>query len=233
MVKDPILHGYQYLFIFLQSLIEIMTTTIAVIGGTGKSGKYLTRELIERGFHLKMLLRDPEKFDLQSSSVECIKGDARDYRSIFSVTENCYAVISTLGQPQGEAPIFSTASSHIIQAMKERKIKRYILVTGLSIDVPLDSKGVKAAQASAYMRQYFPAIIADKQKEYEVLTTSKIDWTLVRVPLIEQTDRQGTIKVGLHDCPGEKISATDLAKFLVEQLDDLQYIQQSPFIASI
>ena len=210
-----------------------MTTTIAVIGGTGKAGIYLVRELILQGFQVKMLLRNPAKFQNTNSSIEIIKGDARNYEAVFSLTENCTAVMSTLGQPRGESPIFSTASSNIIRAITERQVKRYIVVTGLSIDVPTDKKGLATAQASAYMRQYFPAIIADKQKEFEVLLSSPVDWTLVRVKLIEQTDHRGNLKVSLEDCPGERISATDLGSFLVGQLSDRQYIQKSPFVASL
>lgn len=210
-----------------------MKTTIAVIGGTGKSGKYLVKELLLRGFQIKMLIRNPGNFQNANSSIEIIKGDARDYASILSVTKNCIAVVSTLGQPKGEPPIFSTASANIIGAMIERRINRYIVVTGLSIDIPMDRKGLKTAQASAYMRQYFPDIIADKQKEYEVLSASPVNWTLVRVPLIEQTDQKGNLKVNMEDCPGDKISATDLANFLIDQLFDQQYVRMVPFVASL
>jgi putative NADH-flavin reductase len=210
-----------------------MTTTIAVIGGTGKSGKYLVKELLLQGFQIKMLIRNPENFQNTNSSIEIIQGDARDYSSVLSLTENCTAVISTLGQPKGEPPIFSDASANIIRAMIERQIKRYIVVTGLSIDIPMDRKGLKTAQASAYMRQLFPAIITDKQKEYEVLLASPVNWTLVRVPLIEQTDQKGHLVVNMEDCPGDKISATDLANFLVDQLSDQQYVRMVPFVASL
>ena len=99
-----------------------MKKTIAVIGGTGKSGKYLVRELLVRGFQIKMLIRNPEKFQNTNSFIEIVQGDAGDYESILSVTENCDAIISTLGQPKGEPPIFSTASANIIRAMNERQI---------------------------------------------------------------------------------------------------------------
>jgi putative NADH-flavin reductase len=232
-VRNSISHWKWGEIYFSQLLREIMTTSIAVIGGTGKSGKYLVKELLLRGFQIKMLLRNPENFQNTNSSIEIIQGDARDYVSILSVTENCTAVISTLGQPKGEPPIFSTASANIIRAMIERQIKRYIVVTGLSIDVPSDRKGLKTAQASAYMRQYFPAIISDKQKEYDVLSASPVNWTLVRVPLIEQTEQKGNLKVNSEDCPGESISAADLGKFLIDQLSDQHYIQMAPFVASL
>jgi len=49
---------------------------VAVIGGTGKSGKYLVKELIRQGFHFKILLRNPESFQINNPLVEVVKGDA-------------------------------------------------------------------------------------------------------------------------------------------------------------
>jgi hypothetical protein len=65
------------------------------------------------------------------------------------------------------------------------------------------------------------------------LTESNIDYTLVRLPLIELTDKKSELKVSLEDCPGEKISATDLADFLIDQLSETQYIRKAPFIANV
>jgi hypothetical protein len=37
----------------------------------------------------------------------------------------------------------------------------------------------------------------------------------------------------LEDCPGQKISATDLADFMIAQLYDNRYLRTAPFIASV
>ena len=84
--------------------------TIAVIGGTGKAGQYLVKELIRQGYKIKILLRNPEKFQNESPLVEKVSGDVRNYESVFSLVNGCDAVISTLGQPKGEAPVFSEAA---------------------------------------------------------------------------------------------------------------------------
>ena len=34
---------------------------IAVLGGGGRTGKYLVTQLLSQGYHLKLLLRNPEK----------------------------------------------------------------------------------------------------------------------------------------------------------------------------
>jgi len=205
---------------------------IAVIGGTGKSGKYVVHALLAKGFAVRALVRDADKLGNLRTQVDVIQGDVCNDEALSTLLRSCDAVISTLGQPQGGTPIFSTAARYILAAMERQGIQRYIVVTGLSIDVPGDTKGERSQQLSAYMRSSYPAIIADKQQEYTALTQSRADWTLVRLPLIEQTNKRRGIIISETDCPGDKISTSDLADFLISQLDDKCYLRKAPFIAS-
>ena len=112
------------------------------------------------------------------------------------------------------------------------KTSRYIVITGLNVDTPFDQKSPKTRFATDWMKTNYPLTTADKQLEYNLLSESNLDWTLVRLPMIEQTDDKGEIVVSLEDCPGKKISATDLAFFLIGQLSDKTYLRQAPFIAN-
>ncbi|MFT3793172.1 NAD(P)-dependent oxidoreductase [Flavobacterium sp.] len=207
---------------------------IAVIGGTGKAGKYLVQELLAQGFPVKLLLRNPDRLPIEHPLIETLVGNANKYDDVKSLLQNCGAIISTLGlgQPHSEKNIFSTATGHILKAMEQLGIKRYIVITGLNVDTPFDHKGTHTQQGTDWMKMHFPETTADKQKEYELLSSSQLDWTLVRLPLIEQTLLRNETNVSLEDCPGEKISATDLAVFLIEQLQSGTYIRKSPFIAN-
>jgi putative NADH-flavin reductase len=206
---------------------------IAVIGGTGKSGKYLVQRLAGQAFPIKMLVRNPDTCQIRDPLLEIVQGDARNPEAIRSVIEGCQAVISTLGQPKGEEPIFSQATTNVIRSMKEFGIKRYILITGLNVDTALDKKSPKTAFATDWMKNNYPHTTADKQRELELLSESDIDWTLVRLPLIELTDKKSEWKASMEDCLGEKISATDLADFLIGQLSEEAYIKKAPFIANV
>jgi hypothetical protein len=117
--------------------------------------------------------------------------------------------------------------------MYQLDIQRYILTTGLNVDTPFDNKSPKTEYATEWMKKNYAETTADKQKEYHVLSDSQINWTLVRLPLIEETDKRNQIRVNLEDCPGDKISATDLACFLIEQLTDCTYFKKSPFLATV
>jgi len=208
---------------------------IAVIGGTGKSGKYVVKQLIEKGFQTKMLVRNPENFQVNNSFVEVVKGDAIKYSSIETLLESCQAVISTLGMgiPASNPTIFSQATTNVIKAMKEHHIQRYIVTTGLNVDTPYDSKSQKTLFATDWMKKTYPVSTANKQSEFDILSNSDVDWTLVRLPLIEQTDEKRQMVTNLQDCPGDKISATDLASFLIEQLFTDKFVRKSPFIANV
>ena len=207
---------------------------IAVLGGTGKAGKYLVDQLIAQNLSFKILVRNPEKFKTKNSLVEVVYGEAQDYESISALLEGCQAVISTLGlgQPPSELTLFSQATKHILRAMQAHSIARYILITGLNVNTPLDQKGAKTQSATDWMYTHYPISTQDKQTEYEILAASKTDWTLVRLPFIEQTEESRKIQVSMEDCPGDKISATDLVHFLIEQLYSDKYVKQAPFIAN-
>lgn len=205
---------------------------IAVIGGTGKAGKYLVNQLVNQGFNIKVLLRNPDKFEITDTLVEKIIGDVRNYESVYSLIEGCSSVISTLGQTKGENPIFSQATTNIIKVMNALNVKRYIMITGLTLNTIYDRKRFKTKLLSKFMKISYPVIVADKQKEYLILSASNLDWTVIRLPLIEQTESSSTIKISLTDCPGTKISSTDLANFLINQLTDISFIRKSPFISN-
>lgn len=206
---------------------------IAVIGGAGKSGKYLVKQLLSKEFQLKLLLRHPEDFQIKSPLIDLVQGDVRNYESVESLLDSCKAVISMLGQPKGEPTIFSQASKNVICAMNHFNIERYILISGLNVDAPSDKKGTRTKMATDWMRANYPETTQDKQVEFSVLINSDVSWTMVRLPLIEETDERSKTLVSLEDCPGDKISAADLAYFLTEQLSDTAYLRKAPFIANV
>lgn len=206
---------------------------IAVIGGTGKSGQYLVQNLLEKGYHLKLLLRHPKNFTLQNPLIEVVKGDARDTTAIDKLILGTDLVMSTLGQPKGEKSIFSDATKNIISAMSHHGIGRYIVTTGLSVNTPSDHKNEKVKMATGWMYQNYPETTADKQKEYKLLLESHLDWTLVRLPLIHLTEESFPTETNPTDCKGESISATDLADFLVSQIENSEYIRKSPFLYNL
>jgi putative NADH-flavin reductase len=205
---------------------------IAIIGGGGRTGKYLVDQLVNHGHSVKLLLRNPQNINVQNSLIEIVKGDAVDPASIHSLLAGCQAIISTVGQRKDEPLVARQATINVLKAMEAHQIQRYLLVTGLNVDTPFDRKGLQTSMATEWMKTNYSIYHEDKQKAYSILSASDLAWTMVRVPFIEFMDERNELRVSLEDCLGTKISAADIAAFLVDQLDDTTYIRKSPFIAN-
>lgn len=208
-------------------------TTVAVIGATGKAGKYLVKQLLEDGYSVKAMVRKPEAYPLTHPSLEIIEGDIQDMLSLQKTLLYCNTVLSTLGQLKDEPLISAMAAQNILTVMNEYAIQRYIFVCGMNIDVPGDRKSEQNVAKSDWMRNTFPDVVADKQTAYDIVAASGADWTMVRVPMIIQSNEKSGVTTSLEDCPGENISTANLADFLVSQITDKQYLGKSPFAASI
>jgi putative NADH-flavin reductase len=204
---------------------------IAVLGGNGRTGKYLVNQLLEKGFSIKLLLRNPENDLVQNPNIEIVKGNALDLDSIRILLKDCSVVLSTLGQRKGEPLTALKVTENILKAMEEYKLKRYILLAGLNVDTPFDKKSENTLLATNYMKANFPEIQEDRQKAYNALAESDVNWTLVRVPFIEFDAVSARISVNLEDCLGQRIAATDIALFMIEVFVESIFIKQAPFIA--
>ena len=204
--------------------------TIAVLGGGGRTGKYLITQLIEKGYHVKILLRNPDNFQIKSPLIQIIKGDAIDFTAVKKLVNSCHAVISTIGQRPGEPLVAKQATGNILNAMSLYGLSRYILVAGINIDTPFDNKGTETIKATNWMKANFPIIQEDRQNAYKLLVQSDMKWTLVRVPFIEFNNDRGELNVNLEDCLGNKIDAGNIAAFLIKQLSDDTYLNKAPFI---
>lgn len=206
---------------------------VAVLGGGGRTGNYLVNQLLKKGFSVKLLLRNPEKFEIQNSKIEIIKGDALDFESIKVLLKESEAVLSTIGQRKDEPLVASAVTKNVLKAMKEYNINRYVLLAGLNIDTPFDKKSSKTIMATDWMKANFPIIQEDRQKAYTLLEESDVNWTQVRVPFIEFSNDSSEIAVDVEDCLGDKISAFDIAVFMTKEMVESNYSRQSPFISAV
>lgn len=206
---------------------------VAVLGGGGRTGNYLVNQLLKQGFSVKLLLRNPENFSIQNNQIKIIKGDALDLEAIKSLLIDCQAVVTTIGQRKDEPLVASMATKNILDVMTDLGIQRYVLLAGLNIDTPFDKKSEKTQMATDWMKANFPIIQEDRQKAYDFLVESNVNWTQIRVPFIEFTDLSSEIVVNIEDCLGDKISAINIAKFMIQEMTESKFSKQSPFISAV
>ncbi|MBS9803438.1 SDR family oxidoreductase [Bacillus toyonensis] len=205
---------------------------IAILGANGKAGKSLVNEALENGFQVKILTRNSTNMPITNENIETITGDARDFSSIQELLQGCGAVINAVGQPKNESYIFSTVTKHILKVMQEYKIKRYILISGGSLNVVGDQKGIINKMGAKLFKLFLPKMMQDKYKELQILQSSDVDWTVVRLPFVVEGNGIGTIKESLVDMPGIKIQNGDIAPFVIKQINSEVYVGKCPFISN-
>lgn len=204
---------------------------IALIGGTGRVGKYVAIKAMEKGYQVRMLVRNPSKYTL--TGIDVIKGDVQDRIAIQQLIQECDVVINAFGQPMKAHPIYSTVTQSILEVMTEYNIRRYIGVTGGSLSLNSDKKSMVNRFGSTVFELLFSRMMNDKKKEWMVLLLNKhIDWTMVRLPFVLDKDEKQLIKEHLTDMPGSTIRNGDIATFLLQQIDNDSYVHKAPFISN-
>ncbi len=208
------------------------TNKIAILGANGKSGKFLVNEALEKGYQVQILTRNSNNMTITNENLETIIGDARDFSSIRELLKGCRAVINAVGQPKNESYIFSTVTKHILEVMKEFETKRYILISGGSLDVTGDQKGIVNKIGAILFKAFLSKMMQDKYKELQTIQGSDVDWTIVRLPFVMEGKSIGNIKESLVDMPGIKIQNGDIAPFVIKQFNSEKYVGKCPFISN-
>lgn len=115
---------------------------VALIGGTGKVGRYIASKAVAKGYQVRMLVRNPEKVIDKDSRIEIVKGNVKNVEDIRKLLKDCQVVINTFGQPIKEKAMYSSITKNILDVMTELHIDRYIGVTGGSLTITGDHKSM-------------------------------------------------------------------------------------------
>ena len=213
-------------------MMNLINTSIAIMGGAGKAGRPLVQTALQAGYHVRALLRYPEKLPLRHERLSIVAGDARDPAALRQLLLGSTALLSTIGHPRGEdTPIVTAVTEHLLTLLNELGITRYVTVTTL-YDTGEPQLDPNTQVAADYMQQHFPSFMADRRSELALLAASNLAWTYVRLPLIVEGPPTNAIRTSLTHLPGPRITAEDLARFLLNQLSSDAFVRLAPFVAN-
>lgn len=207
---------------------------IAIIGGTGKVGRRIATKALENGYQVRMLVRNPRKVVIRDNRIEIVEGNVLDPNDIQRTLKGCQVVINTFGQSLKGKQIYSSVTETILEKMGELQIERYIGVTGGSLTIEGDKKTLINKVGTRIFEIIYSNMMKDKKQEWHFLNSNNLieKWTLVRLPFIVDQEEIGHLKENLKDMPGTKITNGDIATFIINQIEDLKYVQKAPFISN-
>lgn len=209
---------------------------IALFGGIGPTGRHIIEEALRRGYELSVYTRDAGKLSAFSGEIDVVVGDLNDREAIRACVVGADAVISALGpnslKAREKRPIMRGVGT-ILSVMEELNVRRFIQISTAAHRDPKDGFDLKSRAFVLLFKLIVPNAFDDIKATAELVSNSRLDWTLVRIPNLRDGPATGRVDVGWYGKAklGTKLSRGNLARFLVDQIAAREYVRAAPGIA--
>lgn len=198
---------------------------VAIFGANGRTGRLLLKEAVERGWDVRILVRDPAKLRALDG-VSVFVGDSRSLHSVNSAIQGVDAVFSCLAMADitGPATDLSDCIKTTVEAMSQQGIQRIIHV-GSAGELDHPGGGYRNQEGLPDFLQY---VSIEQVRCYEALRDSDLDWTVMCPSWLQEDIPVGKYRYEIEDLPdgSEETGYADLARLMVEMVDRPESIRQ-------
>lgn len=209
---------------------------LLILGGNGRTGKWIVEESLSRGHEVVALVRNANSLAPQTG-LTVIEGTPTRQADYTVAANRCDAVLVALNNPRKSdapwskpltpEPILTNAAKNIAAG----SIKRVVFLSALGVgdsfnDAPFILRFLirNTNLGNAY---------ADHNGVQEVMTTSGLDWTLVRASGLSNNLKVKKLVVGTakQPKPGMMIRRKAVAEFMLECAEKNSHIHGTPVIS--
>ncbi len=194
---------------------------VAIAGAHGKIAMLLGKALAARGDIVWGLVRNPEhEADLQAIGVEPVLCDLESDADVAEAVGGAEAVVFAAGAGPGSGAerkrtMDLGGALKLIDAAKEKGIRRYLMVSAMGAADPPASGG-----------DVFGEYLRAKAAADEALRASGLEYTIVRPGGLTDEEPSGRVQIG-ERLPRGQISRADVAAVLLACLDSRHTIDRS------
>jgi putative NADH-flavin reductase len=202
---------------------------VLVIGGSGKTGRQLIAQGLERGHAVTAMVRNPSSIKRPDPRLNVLAGNVLDKESLTAALAGQDAVLCALGHKKFilKTSILSRGTANLIKAMKRQHLQRLFCITSLGIN---DSRFRLGLYYSLFV---VPFILyyyfRDKEKQERLIMDSGLDWTIIRPGQLTNGQRRSKYLTGVnlgHHVLTKYISRADVAHFMWEILENNRHTRE-------
>src|SRR5713226_9530792 len=213
------------LFRAVESDPQKSSRNIVVIGSTGRTGRLVLDEGLRRGHSMTAFTRRPEGLAGVRGLKAVVQGDGRKLEDIRRAISGQDAVISIVGaEGRGPTTVMSDVTRAELDAMREAGVRRLVSVSVSAIE------GRRPWILINMVRWILRKPYADFARMERLITSSSVDWTIVRPPYLSNGPKTGRVRaqVGGKELPHGPyhISRADLAATLVDLAEDSHHLRE-------
>jgi putative NADH-flavin reductase len=203
---------------------------ILILGATGRVGSQLVIYALHDRHHVTVLVRTPEKIQINNENLTIFQGNVLNKDDIVRVMHGIDVVISAINT-DGTTTL-SESMPLIIGAMENEGIKRIITIGTAGILQSRTTPNSLRYQSSESKRKSTRAA-KEHHKVYDMLKQSTLEWTIVCPTYLPDGERVGKYRIDRNYLPegGAEISVPDTAEFTFRQIKASDYIKARVGIA--
>jgi len=206
---------------------------LIIFGATGTVGIHLLKQALQQGYDVTAFARNPEKLKgLSRANLKIFKGDILNPKDTEDAIHNHDAVLCALGDGN-KGKIRAAGTKNIITAMQRKGIRRLVCQTTMGLG---ESQGNlnffwKHIMFGLLLKKAFQ----DHQVQEQYLLDSDLDFTIVRPSAFTDGEVTRNYKIGFDGSYKKlnlKISRADVADFMLQQLDNKEYLKSAVSISN-
>lgn len=203
---------------------------IAVIAANGRSGKAFVAEALAAGHSVKAGVHGSS--DLQPhEQLAVVPCDATKEEDLRMLLEGQDAAVSFIGHVKGSpANVQTDAMNVLVRVMETLDVKRVVSLTGTGVRLPGDKISLVDRFLNFAVSVVDPARVNDGRNHVEVLKQSNLDWTVLRVLKLENIPPM-PFTLREHGPTKWVVSRQDVAKAVLQVLEEASFIRQAPILS--
>ncbi|GFO28538.1 flavin reductase (NADPH) [Plakobranchus ocellatus] len=210
---------------------------IFLVGSTGPTGLHLIDQALARGLEVITVVRSPEKITTKHEKLTVIEGSVLQDSVMVEPMRGCDAVVSAIGGKNGTfnpCSIYTASGAAIVKAMREAGVKRLIVCTAWATK---DHSELPLLWRWVLRLTLIRNVLRDMAEfeDYLALECKDLTVTVVRPGVLTNEPASGKkpeeaidkYSVGNSWWIGGSISRADVAKFMLDCLDNPAYDNKS------
>jgi putative NADH-flavin reductase len=196
---------------------------VAIVAASGMTGTQLIEQALAAGHSVIGLARTPENIASDDPRVTKRKADAFDAESIIAGLEGADAVITSVGKRDlmdKRYNLSTVAHEAVIAGMRKHNINRLLVISSTGA-ARIERDGLQRRIYLFLRRKYYRDMFEMEQQ----VMSSGLDVTVLRAPyLVDEgvPDKYHVIEDETYPV-GINITRSNLAKFLVDELENRQW----------
>ena len=207
-----------------------MSVNVVVLGAAGRTGRLIVTEALRNGHQVTAAVRNPAGI-APAPGLRVQRADVRNAHTLRAVIHCHDAVVSAIGAPGRKADnLYSDAGRATVSAMRATWVKRLIAITSVGVrhDDPHHAWWYRNL-----IRPIGADLYTDGARMEQMVRDSDLDWTFVRPTHLQDRRPTGIYRAIDNSTPegGWRITRTDVARFIVDELDAHRWSRQAPSLA--